>query len=324
LFIHPGPDERPETLVHEWRESTVRAIQFSQFGGPEVLETVEVPDPVPGPGELLITVEAAGVNYADTHLIDGSYAGAESLPLIPGSEVVGRTEDGRRVLARVSGGYAELAVAKEHSVVEIPGSLAAGQALALLVQGLTAWHLLRSAARLQPGETVVVHSAAGGVGSLAVQLAGVFGAGRVLAEASTPAKRELALELGADAVAEYPLAERADVILDATGGPLFDRGLESLADFGRLVTYGNASRGTLAPVDPGRLTRLNAAVVGFWLRPALALPGAVSGPLKDMLRLVSEGRLTPVTSEPYALADARGAHEALRARRTTGKTFLVP
>lgn len=152
----------------------------------------------------------------------------------------------------------------------------------------------------------------------------MFGAGRVLAEASTPAKRELALGLGADAVAEYPLAERADVILDATGGLLFDRALESLADFGRLVTYGNASRATLAPVDPGRLSRLNAAVVGFWLRPTLALPGAVSGPLKDMLRLVSEGRLTPVTSEPYALSDARGAHEALRARRTTGKTFLVP
>ncbi|MFI2372417.1 zinc-binding alcohol dehydrogenase family protein [Streptomyces sp. NPDC018833] len=302
----------------------MRAIRFSRFGGPEVLETVEVPDPVPGPGEVLITVEAAGVNYADTLVVDGSYAVAESLPLIPGSEVVGRTEAGRRVLARVANGYAELAVAKESAVVGIPEELDAGQALALLMQGLTAWHLLKSAARLQPGETVVVHAAGGGVGSLAVQLAGVFGAGRVLAQASTPEKRELALELGADEVAEYPLADRADVILDATGGELFAQALSSLADFGRLVTYGDATGAGLPPVDPARLSRLNAAVVGFWLRPTLARPGAVSGPLREMLRLVSEGRLTPVTSSAYALPEARAAHEALRGRRTTGKTLLIP
>ncbi|MBT2369078.1 zinc-binding dehydrogenase [Streptomyces sp. ISL-10] len=302
----------------------MRAIQFSRFGGPEVLETVEVPDPVPGPGEVLITVEAAGVNYADTLVVDGSYAVAESLPLIPGSEVVGRTEDGRRVLARVANGYAELAVAKESAVVGIPDELDAGQALALLMQGLTAWHLLKSAARLQTGETVVVHAAGGGVGSLAVQLAGVFGAGRVLAQASTPKKRELALKLGADEVAEYPLADRADVILDATGGELFAQALSSLADFGRLVTYGDATGAGLPPVDPARLSRLNAAVVGFWLRPTLARPGAVSGPLREMLRLVSEGRLTPVTSPAYALREAPAAHEALRGRRTTGKTLLIP
>lgn len=302
----------------------MRAIQFSRFGGPEVLEAVEVPDPVPGPGELLLTVEAAGVNYADTLVVDGSYAVAESLPRIPGSEIVGRTEDGRRVLARVANGYAELAVAKESAVVAIPDDLDAGQALALLMQGLTAWHLLRSAARIQPGETVVVHAAGGGVGSLAVQLAGIFGAGRVLAQASTPDKRELALKLGADAVAEYPLAERADVILDATGGELFAQALSSLADFGRLVTYGDARGEGLPPVDPGRLLRLNAAVVGFWLRPTLARPGAVSGPLAEMLRLVSQGRLTPVTSPPYALGEARRAFEDLRGRRTTGKVFLRP
>lgn len=302
----------------------MRAIQFSRFGGPEVLEAVEVPDPVPGPGELLIRVEAAGVNYADTLVVDGSYAVAESLPRIPGSEVVGRTEDGRRVLARVANGYAGLAVAKESAVIGIPDVLDAGQALALLMQGLTAWHLLKSAARLQPGETVVVHAAGGGVGSLAVQLARIFGAGRVLAQASTPEKRELALKLGADAVAEYPLAERADVVLDATGGELFEQALASLADFGRLVTYGDARGEGLPPVDPARLSRLNAAVVGFWLRPTLARPGAVAGPLTEMLRLVSEGRLVPVTSRPYGLGEARRAFEDLRARRTTGKVLLRP
>lgn len=193
------------------------------------------------------------------------------------------------MLARVSHGYAEQVTAKESAVLEIPEDLGAAQALALMMQGLTAWHLLRSAARLREGETVVVHSAAGGVGSLAVQLAREFGAGRVLAQASTPEKERLALDVGADAVAAYPLAEKADVVLDAVGGDLFDQALGSLASFGRLVTYGNAARSGFTPVDPARLGRLNASVVGFWLRPALAAPGGVSGPLKELFALMRRG-----------------------------------
>ncbi|MGP3632109.1 quinone oxidoreductase family protein [Streptomyces sp. 24-1644] len=300
------------------------AIQFGHFGGPEVLAPVELAAPVPGPGEVLLTVEAAGVNFADTHQVDGSYLTADALPFVPGSEVVGRTPDGTRVLARVSGGYAEQVVAKESAVQEIPEELGAAEALALMMQGLTAWHLLRSAARLREGETVVVHSAAGGVGSLAVQLAREFGAGRVLAQVSTPAKERLALDLGADAVITYPHEEKADVVLDAVGGELFDQALGSLASFGRLVTYGNAARSGFTPVDPARLNRLNAAVVGFWLRPALAAPGAVSGPLKELFALVAKGRLKPVPGGSYPLADARRAHEDLLARRTVGKIVLVP
>lgn len=298
------------------------AIQFDHFGGPEVLRPVELPSPVPGPGEVLITVEAAGVNFADTHQTDGSYLSADALPYVPGSEVVGRTPDGRRVLARVSHGYAEQVVAKESAVLDMPEGLGAAEALALMMQGLTAWHLLRSSARLRTGESVVVHSAAGGVGSLAVQLAREFGAGRVLAQASTPAKERLALELGADAVITYPLQEKADVILDAVGGELFDRALDSLASFGRLVTYGNASRAGFTPVDPALLGRINASVVGFWLRPVLAAPGAVSGPLKELFALAAAGRLKPVTGSAYPLADARRAHEDLLARRTVGKVIL--
>ncbi|WP_406463306.1 zinc-binding dehydrogenase [Streptomyces sp. NBC_00111] len=300
------------------------AIQFDRFGGPEVLRPVEVAAPVAGPGEVLVTVEAAGVNFADTHQVDGSYLAADALPYVPGSEVVGRTPDGRRVLARVSHGYAEQVTAKVSGLVQIPEDLGAAQALALMVQGLTAWHLLRSAARVRPGESVVVHSAAGGVGSLAVQLAREFGAGRVLAQVSTPAKERLVLDLGADAVITYPLAEKADVVLDAVGGDLFDRALDSLASFGRLVTYGNAARSGFTPVDPARLGRLNASVTGFWLRPALAAPGAVEGPLKELFGLVAEGRLRPVTGGSYPLAEARRAHEDLLARRTTGKVVLTP
>ncbi|KAA6211290.1 quinone oxidoreductase family protein [Streptomyces filamentosus] len=300
------------------------AIRFDRFGGPEVLTPVDLPAPVPGPGETLITVEAAGVNFADTFQTDGSYLSSDLLPHVPGSEVVGRTGDGRRVLAKVAHGYAEQAVAREAALVEVPEELDAAQALALFTQGLTAWHLLRSAARLVPGESVVVHSAAGGVGSLAVQLAREFGAGRVLAQASTPEKERLALELGADEAARYPLPLRADVILDAAGGALFDQALGSLADFGRLVTYGNASRTAFAALDPERLSRLNAAVVGFWLRPTLARPGALHEPLEELFALALQGRLRPVTGIAYPLAEARAAHTDLRERRTTGKVVLLP
>ncbi|MFF0074975.1 zinc-binding alcohol dehydrogenase family protein [Streptomyces sp. NPDC005494] len=299
------------------------AIQFDHFGGPEVLRPVELPTPVAGPGEVLLTVEAAGVNFADTHQVDGSYLAADALPHVPGSEVVGRTPEGRRVLARVSHGYAEQVTAKESAVLDIPEDLDAAQALALMVQGLTAWHLLRSAARLRTGESVVVHSAAGGVGSLAIQLAREFGAGRVLAQVSTPAKERLVLGLGADAVVSYPLADKADIVLDGVGGELFDQALGSLASFGRLVTYGNSARTGFTPVDPALLNRLNASVAGFWLRPTLALPGAVSGPLKELFTLVAEGRLRPVTGSSYPLAEARRAHEDLLARRTTGKVILT-
>jgi NADPH2:quinone reductase len=300
------------------------AVRFDHFGGPEVLVPVDLPGPVPGPEEVLLTVEAAGVNFADTHQTDGSYLSADQLPYVPGNEVVGRTPDGRRVLARVSGGYAEQVVAKKSGVVDIPEDLGAAQALALLTQGLTAWHLLRSAARMREGETVVVHSAAGGVGSLAVQLAKEFGAGRVLAEASSPEKRRLVLDLGADGIVKYPSEKGYDIVLDATGGELFERALASLASFGRIVTYGNASRTVPPPIDPGVLHRLNASVTGFWLRPTLAVPGAVSEPLAVLLDLVARGRLQPVAGGAYPLAEARRAHEDLLARRTVGKVVLVP
>lgn len=140
-----------------------------------MLTLAEVPDPVPGPGEILVEVEASGLNFADAERLRGAYLPPD-LPFIPGGEVVGRTQDGRRVLAFATGAYASKALVK--TPVEIPEDLPAGAALALLVQGLTAWHLLRTAARLVPGESVVVNAAAGGVGHMAVQLAKEFGASR--------------------------------------------------------------------------------------------------------------------------------------------------
>jgi len=312
----------------------VRIIQFTRFGGPEVLEEADVPDPVPGPGELLVEVSAAGVNYADLSRAAGTYGGV-ALPCTPGSEIAGRTQDGRRVVALTfSGGFAEQAVVPAGDLVEVPDDVTDGAALAMLVQGLTAWHLLRNSARLRPGESVVVNAAAGGVGSLAVQLAREFDASWVIAAASTPDKRALTLELGADVaidsdpdgyadrVREANDGRGADVVLDANGGAALPAGLDALAQFGRLVSYGNASREGRPSVDPELLAERNLSVCGFWLRPALTLDRGFREPLAELLNLVAAGRLRPVTSAEYPLAEARQAFADIAARSTTGKVVL--
>src|SRR5687767_14951975 len=172
----------------------MRAVQISEWGGPEVLEVVDVPDPEPADGEVVVRVTRAGVNFADTHARENAYLARYQLPLVPGAEVAGVLEDGTRVVALVgSGGYAEYATARADAVVPIPDGVSDAAALALLLQGLTAWHLYATAGRVAAGESVVVHAAAGGVGTLAVQLGRRFQAGRVIATASSEAKRALAL-----------------------------------------------------------------------------------------------------------------------------------
>ncbi|MFF3256850.1 zinc-binding alcohol dehydrogenase family protein [Actinacidiphila glaucinigra] len=315
----------------------MRAIQITEFGGPEVLRQVDLPEPVPGPGQLLVEVSSAGVNYADTHLVENSYLSKATLPLVPGAEVVGRTAGGRRVVALTdNGGYAEKAVVEEYLAHDVPEGVTDGQALALVVQGLTAWHLLRTSARMAEGESVVVHAAAGGTGSLAVQLAKEFGAGRVIATASSKEKRDLALELGADVAIEADAAElkerlveanggkKVDIVLEMTGGPVFDASLAALAAFGRLVTYGLASRVPPAPVQAAQLMGRSRAVVGFWLMHCLGRPGMYREPMAELLAMTAEGRLKPQEGGSYPLSDVARAHEDLRARRTYGKLTLDP
>jgi NADPH2:quinone reductase len=315
----------------------VRAIQISEFGGPEVLQLVEVPDPAPAEGFDLVDVTAAGVNYADTHATDNSYLQAQSLPQVPGSEVVGRTRDGRRIASLVgSGGYAEKALAPQGVSFDVPEGVTDAAAVALLVQGLTAWHLLRTCARLQPGESVAVHAAAGGVGTLAVQLAKAWGAGRVIAAASSPDKRELAESLGADvsvdanaedmnaALREANGGRKVDVVLEMVGGPTFDGSLRALATFGRLIVFGMASRTPPTPIAPASLMMGSKTVMGFWLVDCLRDPKLLSEPMQEMFDMTVAGTLKPIVSAPYPLKDARRAHEDMRARRTTGKVVLDP
>jgi NADPH2:quinone reductase len=315
----------------------VRAIQISEFGGPEVLELVELPDPAPADGFDLVEVTAAGVNYADTHQTDDSYLSSTALPVVPGSEVVGRTADGRRVTSLVgAGGYAEKALAPHGLTFDVPDGVSDGQALALLVQGLTAWHLLRTCARMQPGESVVVHAAAGGVGTLAVQLAKHWGAGRVIGTASSADKRDLAKSLGADATVDANAPDmnaalreandgrKVDVVLEMVGGPTFDGSFRSLAPFGRLITFGMASRVPPTPLAPGNLMVGSKTVMGFWLIDCLRDLTMLSEPMAELLAMTADGRLTPVVGGTYPLADARKAHEDMRARATTGKVVLDP
>jgi NADPH2:quinone reductase len=315
----------------------MRAIQITEFGGPEVLVAREVDEPVPTEGTVLLDVSAAGVNYADTHQAENSYLAPASLPLIPGIEAVGTTPDGRRVVALLgAGGYAERALAPEAATWEVPDAVSDGQALALAVQGTTAWHLLRTSAQLRPGESVVVHAAGGGVGTLAVQLAKRFGAGRVIGVASSAEKRELALRLGADAVVdggaedlaaalrEANDGERVDVVLEMVGGDTLRRSLDALAPFGRLVHFGQAAREGAPRLDPGRLMVRSQGVLGFWLVHLLRRPGLLDEAMRDLLDAVVAGELEPIVGGAYPLEEARRAHEDLRARRTTGKLVLTP
>jgi NADPH2:quinone reductase len=315
----------------------VRAIQISEFGGPEVLRPVELETPEPGPDEVLIRVTRAGVNFADTHARTGSYVAQPDLPLVPGMEVAGLREDtGERVVALTgTGGYAEYATAPQALTFPIPEGVDDDTALAILIQGLTAWHLYRTAGRVAEGESVVVHSAAGGVGSLAVQLGRPMGAGRVIATASSPERRELALELGADVAldpAPEGLTERlieandgreVDVVFEMYGGEVFEASYRALAHFGRIVVCG-ISTSEANRVSTGSLLRHSRAVVGLYLMHTAERPALFAEALEDLLARVGRGELRAVVGGVYPLQDAARAQEDLRARRTSGKLLLDP
>jgi NADPH:quinone reductase len=315
----------------------MRAIQMTEFGGPEVLTLSELPVPVPGPDEVLIRVTRAGLNFADTHTRTNSYVQKATLPLVPGGEVAGIREDiGERVVALVgSGGYAEYASAPKDLVFPIPDELDDGTALALIVQGLTAWHLYKTAGRVAEGESVVVHAGAGGVGSLAVQLGHPLGAGRVIATASSAEKRALALELGADAAVDPGadgLTERlieanggqpVDVVFEMSGGEVFDASYRALAPFGRIVAYGIATN-QANQVSTGSLLRHSRSVVGFYLFHCLQRPGMFSDALGELFARAARGELKAIVGGTYPLEEAAQAQIDLRERRTTGKLLLDP
>jgi NADPH2:quinone reductase len=321
----------------------MRAVQITRFGGPEVLDVVDLPDPEPTEGRHLFEVSTAGINYADTHQIENSYLSAQTLPLTPGAEFVGRPAGGgpRVVGLLEGGGYAEKVVAHPRLTWPVPDGVSDEQALAVVLQGATAWHLLRTCAHLAAGESVVVIAGAGGVGSLAVQLARRWGAGRVIATASSPEKRQLAEALGAHTTVDPALAEDdpkqftaalreanggkpVDIVLEMTGGHVFDGSLSALAPFGRLVAYGMAGRVPPKPIQAPALMQRSRAVIGFWLAHCMGRPQMMDDAMTELLQLVADGALHPVVGGRYPLSAVREAHQDLRARRTTGKLVLDP
>ncbi len=315
----------------------MRAIHLTEFGGPEKLIVSDIPDPIAGEGEEVLEVLAAGINYADTHQTEDSYLAKQTLPLIPGSEVVVRGADGSRLLGFVAGGgYAERIAVDPSHLFPISDGVSDGDALTTLVQGATAWHLLRTSAHLAPGETVVVHAGAGGVGTIAIQLAKMWGAGRVIATASTPEKRALALELGADAAIDSNVDDLTaalrdanggrgvDVVLEMTGGPVFDASLRALAPLGRLAVFGMAGRVPPHDIAPAALMARSTAVIGFWLVHIVQRPAMLAEAVTDLLGMLERGELRAVIGDHYSLDTIADAHRSLLDRSSVGKLILVP
>ena len=314
----------------------MRAVQVSEFGGPEVLELIDAPEPEPGEGEALVTVARAGINFADTHQRRDEYLAKAELPFIPGGEISGTTEDGRRVAAMLTGGgYAERVAVPEAALVPVPDGVSDDQAAAILLQGLTARTMLRTSGRVEPGESVVVGAAAGGTGTLTVQLARRLGAGRVIALASSREKRDLALRLGADVavdnrsdtlkedIIEANGGERVDVVLEMAGGAIFDACLSALAPFGRLVTFGIAS-GDSNTVNTRKLMQTSRSVVGFWLMHLFTRPDELRAGVAELFEAIADGDLEIVIGGVYPLSEVARAHEDIAARSTQGKLLLDP
>jgi NADPH2:quinone reductase len=313
----------------------VKAIQIEEFGGPEVLELVDLPDPEPADGMVVVDINRSGINWADTHAIRNDYLAEQELPLVPGAEIAGATEDGRRVAALINnGGYAQKALVPEAFLVPLPDEVSDDQAAGLLLQGLTAHALLHYCAHVEKGETVVVEAAAGGTGSLAVQLAKRAGA-KVIGLASSEEKRAFAKKLGADATADSRAEDLKEAILEANGGERvdvvlhmsgtgFEGEMASLGMLGRMVVFGNAAREP-NEVHTNYLLQTSKSVLGFWLIALIARKRElIASMIGDLLGAVASGDLEVVISNTYPLSEAARAHEDIQERRTTGKLLLDP
>ncbi len=300
------------------------------------MKYLELPDPTPAGSQVVLDVTAIGINYADTHQTENSYLAQQKLPLIPGMEVVGKMPDGSRVLALAStGGYCQKTVVSPRTVIPLPEQVSDGQALAMMVQGSTAYLILKEMAHVKAGESVVVHAGAGGVGSVAIQLAKEWGA-FVIAVTSSDEKKKLCKELGADAVVDANEADLksallaannnkpVDIVLEMVGGKTFDQSLAALAPFGRLVFYGMASRTAPENIAPGMLMPKSQSIIGFWLVNALAKRDLMQEVFMDLFTMIISGKLKPVVGATYPLSEAQQAHRDMLARKTVGKIVLDP
>ena len=323
----------------------MRTVEVLGFGGPEHLAWIEAPTPRPGAGELLLRIEACGLNHADLLMRQGTYLGGPRPPFRPGMEAAGTVEEvgpgapadapepGTRVAAVAAAGLqATHAVVSAAACVPLPEGLPWEQAAALPVTHLTAYHALVTVARAEPGEVVLIHGAAGGLGSAAVQIARRLGL-RVVATASTPEKRDRALALGAERATGYEGFERMvrevtggrgpDLVLETIGGEVMRRSLRLLPPLGRLVVLGMVSQRAPA-VDSVQLLFRSQAVLGFHLRALLDRGDLIAPSLRRILGWIAAGEIEVQIGRVMPLAEIRGAHELLAGRGVAGKIVLVP
>ncbi|TQK31951.1 NADPH2:quinone reductase [Arthrobacter sp. SLBN-53] len=335
---------RPGEL-HTWMIGGMHAIEVAQTGGPEVLTYVEKPEPAPGPGQVLIRAEAIGVNFIDTYFRSGLYP--RETPFISGTEVCGTiaavgddvaalSVGDRVVTANAVGAYADYCVAPADFVAYVPEGVAPDQVASALLKGMTAHYLLKSVYAVQPGDTILVHAGAGGVGLILTQWATSLGT-KVITTASTPEKAELSRQAGAIEVLDYP--EDAEqfgatvkklsgggvaAVYDGVGASTFEASLASLAVRGTLALFGAAS-GPVPPFDP---QRLNAAGSVFLTRPSLGAYTRTADEFSwragELINAIADGSITITVSERYPLAEAARAHTDLQGRRTVGSIVLVP
>jgi len=323
----------------------MKAVQFDRFGGPEVLRQVTVPMPPLPAGTLRVRVRAAGVNFFETLIRQDRYPPSPSLPMVPGVEVAGEVDGlgagvdaswiGARVavplfaLGRPTGGYAEYVVAEAGSVIRLPDGLGFEEATALMVQGLTAWHLVQQ--NPPAGKKVLVSAAAGGVGSLLVQLALAAGAQRVIALAGSPEKVEAAIAIGADVGVDHtqpgwPARLResggsVDLIYDTVGGTFTADALDALAEGGELV-FAALNRFAMTPAQLEAMFQRNQLLRGFALLPLLEAK-ALAADLGHLFERAAMGSLKLLPVERFMMENAAAAHAAIEARRTRGKVVLV-
>jgi NADPH:quinone reductase len=303
----------------------LRAALLREVDGP--FELVDVDDP-PAGGKALVRVRAAGVNFADVLVRRGRYPQMPELPAVLGSEIAGELEDGTRVMAITSGagGYAERCAVDHAQVVPLPDHATFAEGASFLLTFLTAYIPLTRQAHVRPGSTVLVHAAAGGVGTAAVQLARSLGA-RVVATAGSREKLELCRELGAaDAYVydEVPDDLKVDVVVDPVGGELFSQGLARLRPLGVLLALGSAA-GPWPETNPGLLVGRNVGVQGFYLGRLLRLaPELVGSAVGELLGLWHAGAFTPVVGAELPLDEVEQAHELVESRGSVGKVVLVP
>ncbi len=322
----------------------MKAIRIEGFGGPDALRLADVPVPSAGPGQIVVRVEAAGVNFIDVYHRTGLYP--NPLPLVPGMEGAGVVaalgpgvslfREGDRVAwANVLGSYAEHVLLAADRAVAVPLGLRADTAAAAMLQGMTAQYLCTSTYPLKKGDTCLVHAAAGGVGLLLVQMAKRRGA-RVIGTVGTEAKAVLAREAGADEIILYAQEDflgevkrltggrGVDVVYDSVGKTTAEKSLDCLVARGMMVFYGNAS-GPVPPIDPLVLSRKGSL---FLTRPSLvhyiADRASLEARAADVLGDAAAGRLKVRIDRIYPLAEAAEAHRALEGRQTTGKVLLVP